>query len=60
MLRSWNSSKTTVPNSGKQGVELKPRCENALGHDQQPGLGREAPLESNLPADFAPYYPAAL
>jgi hypothetical protein len=47
-------------NAGQQRIALQPRGENALGDDEQLGIGREAPLEADLPTDLAPERLAAL
>ena len=45
---------------GEQRIVLQPRRQHAFGHDQQPRVGAEAALETDLPADLAAERPAAL
>ena len=60
MLRSWNSSMTIVRKPLSERILLQPRGQDAFGGDEQPRVAREAPIEPDVPADFAAERPALL
>ena len=45
---------------GEERIGLQPRGQDALGDDEQPGVGAEPAVEAHLPADLAAERPAAL
>ncbi len=48
------------PERGEQGILLQPGGEDAFGRDQQPGLGGEPPVETDVPPHLSAHGPALL
>ncbi len=60
MLRSWNSSSTTVVTSDSSGSCCRRAVRMPSVTTSSGVVGREAPLEADVPADLAAERPAAL